>query len=40
MSGQTEDPTQDIQTKYNEFQKACSMVLPKIDRKQVEDLLL
>ena len=39
ISGQTEDPTQDIQTKYNEFQKACSTILPKIDRKLVEDLL-
>jgi hypothetical protein len=37
MAGQTEDPTQDIQTKYNEFQKACKTILPKIDRKLIED---
>ena len=34
-----EDPTPDIQTKQNEFQKACSTIIPKIDRKLVEDLL-
>ena len=41
MAGQTEgDPTQDIQTKYNEFQKACKAILPKIDRKLVEDFIV
>lgn len=39
MASQTEDPTQDIQTKYNEFQNACKTILPKIDRKLIEDLL-
>ena len=39
MGSQIEDPTQDIQTKYDEFQKACKTTLPKVDRKLIEDFL-
>ena len=34
-----EDVTQEIQTKYHEFQKACKTILPKVDRKLIEDIL-
>jgi hypothetical protein len=39
MASETEDPTQDIQKKYDEFQKACKTILPKVDRKLIEDFL-
>jgi hypothetical protein len=39
MSSQIKDPTQEIQAKYNEFQRACKAILPKIDRKLIEDFL-
>ena len=39
MTGQVEDSIQEIQTKYNEFQKACRTILPKIDRKLIEEFL-
>ena len=39
MADQGEDATQDIQTKYDEFQKACKTILPKVDRKLIEDFL-
>lgn len=39
MINQVETATQGIQTKYNEFQKACKTILPKVDRKLIEDLL-
>jgi hypothetical protein len=39
MASQTEDPTHEIQTKYDDFQKACKAILPKIDRKLIEDFL-
>jgi len=38
MADQAEDATQDTQTKY-EFQKACKTILPKVDRKLIEDFL-
>jgi hypothetical protein len=39
MTNQVETATQGIQTKYNEFQKACKTILPKVDRKLIEDFL-
>ena len=39
MTGQVENPTHEIQTKYDEFQKACKTILPKIDRKLIEEFL-
>jgi hypothetical protein len=39
MANQAEDETREIQTKYDEFQKACKTILPKIDRKLVEDFV-
>jgi hypothetical protein len=39
MTDHAEDATQDIHTKYDEFQKACKTVLPKVDRKLIEDFL-
>src|SRR6476469_10884871 len=39
MTGQIENSTQEIQTKYNEYQKACKNILPKIDRKLIEEFL-
>jgi hypothetical protein len=39
MTDQAEDVTKDIQTKYDEFQKACKTILPKVDRKLIEDFL-
>ncbi len=39
MANQAEDETQEIQTKYDAFQKACKTILPKIDRKLVEDFV-
>jgi hypothetical protein len=39
MASQIKDPTQEIQTKYDEFQRACKSILPKIDRKLIEDFL-
>ena len=37
MTAQAGIGTQDIQTKYDEFQKTCKTFLPKIDRKLIED---
>jgi hypothetical protein len=31
--------TQDIQMKYNEFLNSCKNILPKVDRKLIEDFL-
>jgi hypothetical protein len=39
MTTQADAATQDIQTKYDEFQKSCKTILPKIDRKLIEDFL-
>jgi hypothetical protein len=39
MTSQAGIDTQDIQTKYDEFQKTCKTFLPKIDRKLIEDFL-
>jgi hypothetical protein len=39
MTDHAEDATQDIQTKYDEFHKACKTILPKVDHKLIEDLL-
>jgi hypothetical protein len=39
MSVQADAATQDIQIKYNEFQKSCENILPKVDRKLIEDFL-
>ena len=39
MTAQAGIGTQDIQTKYDEFQKTCKTLLPKIDRKLIEDFL-
>jgi hypothetical protein len=39
MASQTQDPTLDIQTKYEEFQRSCKTILPKIDIKLIEDFL-
>lgn len=39
MANQNKDATQEIQTKYEEFQRACKAILPKIDRKLIEDFL-
>jgi hypothetical protein len=39
MASQTQDPTLDIQTKYEEFQRSCKTILPKIDLKLIEDFL-
>jgi hypothetical protein len=38
MASQTQDPTLDIQKKYEEFQRSCT-ILPKIDLKLIEDFL-
>jgi hypothetical protein len=39
MTAQVRIGTQDIQTKYDKFQKTCKTFLPKIDRKLIEDFL-
>lgn len=39
MASQTQDPTLDIQTKYEEFRRSCKTILPKIDHKLIEDFL-
>jgi hypothetical protein len=39
MTSQAENSTQEIQSKYNEFQKACKAILPKIDRRLIEEFL-
>ena len=39
MSVQEDAATQDIQIKYDEFQKSCKSVLPKVDPKLIEDFL-
>jgi hypothetical protein len=39
MSVQTDAATQDIQIKYDEFQKSCENILPKVDPKLIEDFL-
>jgi fructose 1,6-bisphosphatase len=39
MTSQAETASQDIQTKYDEFQKACKTILPKVDRKLIQDFL-
>lgn len=39
MASQTQDPILDIQTKYEEFQRSCKTILPKIDLKLIEDFL-
>jgi hypothetical protein len=38
MTDHAEDATQDIQTKHDEFHKACKTILPKVDHKLIEDL--
>jgi hypothetical protein len=38
MTDRAEDATQDIQTKYDEFHKACKTILPKVDHRLIEDL--
>ncbi|MGA9152488.1 MAG: hypothetical protein WBZ36_18080 [Candidatus Nitrosopolaris sp.] len=39
MSVQTDAATQDIEIKYDEFQKCCENILPKVDPKLIEDFL-
>ena len=39
ISIQADAVTQDIQIKYDEFQKSCENILPKVDRKLIEDFL-
>ena len=39
MTSQAQNSTQEIQTKYDELQKACKTILPKIDRKLIEEFL-
>ena len=39
MSVQADDAAQDIQIKYDEFQKSCKNILPKVDQKLIEDFL-
>jgi len=39
MTNQAETASQEVQTKYDEFQKACKTILPKVDRKLIEDFL-
>ena len=39
MSVQADAATQDIQIKYDEFQKSCKNILPKVDQKLIEDFL-
>jgi hypothetical protein len=39
MSVQADPATQDIQIKYDEFQKSCENILPKVDPKLIEDFL-
>lgn len=39
MSIQADAATQDIQIKYDEFQKSCKNFLPKVDQKLIEDFL-
>jgi hypothetical protein len=39
MAAQADAATQDVQIKYDEFQKSCKSILPKIDRKLIEDFL-
>ena len=35
----TDLTTQDTHTEYDEFQKACKTIPPKVDRKLIEDFL-
>jgi hypothetical protein len=39
MAAQADAATQDVQIKYDEFQKSCKTILPKIDLKLIEDFL-
>ena len=39
MTSEAEDATRDIQTKYDEFRKACKSILPKVDRSLIDDFL-
>ena len=39
MAAQADAATQDVQIKYGEFQKSCKTILPKKDRKLIEDFL-
>jgi len=39
MSVQADAATQDIQIKYDEFQKSCENILAKVDPKLIEDFL-
>jgi len=39
MSVEAEAVAQDIQIKYDEFQKSCKNILPKVDRKLIEEFL-
>ena len=39
MPVQADTATQDIQIKYDEFQKSCKNILPKVDQKLIEDFL-
>lgn len=39
MTVQADAATQDVQIKYDEFRKSCKTILPKIDRKLIEDFL-
>src|SRR5215831_13165319 len=39
MSVQEDAATQDVQIKYDEFQKSCKNILPKVDQKLIEDIL-
>ncbi len=38
-SDQADDGTKEIQTKYDEFQKACKTILPKVDLKLIQEFL-
>lgn len=39
-TSQVDDTTKDIQTKYDEFLKACKAILPKVDLKLIHEFLL
>ena len=39
MTAEAEAATRAIQTKYDEFRNACKSILPKVDRKLIDDFL-
>jgi hypothetical protein len=38
-ANQADEGAKEIQTKYDEFQNACKTVLPKVDRKLIQEFL-